>query len=163
MLIWGPVSNRDIDISLVIRAVGIRRVLGTWIVLLIVHELLIFGLLRPIQVVWYWRLCEPIVRVGRLDQRVGPTFGKEPPSLTARFADTVIILVHVIERLVCREQFHDLGFRPVDLNVTGSSTVRGILRVGAANICDLQDHIRLALSRLLAVPKADTDILHAVT
>lgn len=135
---------------------------------LVLFVLLVFGLLGPVQIVRDRRLREPIVCVCRLNKSIGPAFSEEPPGFTGGLANPVLELIAIdlfdaLYVTITLDLLHDPGFRPVDLDVSGRGAVGGVVGVGAAYVRDLQDHVRLPFSRLLAVPEADADILHTIT
>jgi len=134
---------------------------------LILFVLLMSGLSGPVQVVRYWRLREPIICVCRLNKSIGPAFSEEPPGFTGGIANPVLELIAIylfnaFYVAIARDIFHDFGFRPVYLDVSGFGAVGGVIEIGAAHVRNLQDHVRLPFSLLLAIPKADADILHTI-
>lgn len=69
----------------------------------------------------------------------------------------------MVERAIVLDLFHDSHLGPVNFDVARRLAMRGISGVCAADIGDLEHHVRLSLTLLLAVPKAYTHILHAVS
>lgn len=164
-----PVGDWNIHIGSVVSHVEVLgpgrglRLVG-FLILNILCQLRFLG---PLQVVRDRRLREPIVRIRRLNKAIGPAFGEEPPGLASCDANSVeeLIAVNLFDVLhVARllNLLHNPGFRSVDLDVSRFGAVSGVVRVGAADVRDLQHHVRLPLIFLLAVPEADADVLHTI-
>lgn len=90
---------------------------------------------------------------------ISPTFHEEPPG--PRSLELVAIEIGIVLPVPVL-MHHDGSFGSVDFDVVGRGAVRRIVRVGAADIGDFENHVGLLLLLGLLVPEGDADILHAV-